>query len=153
MFVAKEFCIVTGYGVDEHDITSFDKALIMAGVGDYNLVKVSSIIPPNAKQVIDIKYPKGSVLYTAYANKTTRNDEVISSAIAAAIPINSEQVGVIMEYSCVGNKQQAIDKAKKLAIEALQRRNTSEYNVFASGIEVQGIKGVATTTFAAITLM
>ncbi len=153
MFVANNFCIVTGYGVDEHDIASFDKALIMAGAGDYNLVKVSSIVPPNAKQVLDIKYPKGSVLYTAYSTTSTRSSELISSAIAAAIPLNSDQVGVIMEYSCVGDKKHAIDTAKKLASEALLRRNISEYNVIASGIEAQGTEGVATTTFAAIILM
>lgn len=153
MFIASEFCCVAGVGVDQYNIASFDKALIEAGVGNYNLVRVSSIIPPKAKLVNQINYPKGSVLFTAYAQKSTRKDESIASAIAAAIPKRADGVGVIMEYSCVGNKQKAIQIAETLAAEGMRRRGDSEYILVSDGIEAHGQCGLTTTTFAAIVLM
>ncbi len=153
MFVAKKYCITVGSGVDEYDIASFDKALVVSGLGNYNLVRVSSIVPPNAERVNSVDYPIGSVVYTAYAMKTTKSDELIASAIAAAIPYDENKNGVIMEYSCIGNKLQAINIAKKLAADALQRRGISEYNIVADGIDAKGENGLSTTTFAAIALM
>lgn len=153
MFIARNFYISTGCGRDIHAIASFDKALLMAGMGNYNLVRVSSIIPPDAKQVDCVNYPAGSVVFTAYATINTKANELIASAIAAAIPKDPTYPGVIMEYSCKGDKKHAELVAKKLAEEALQRRNIFEYDVCAAGIEAHGVEGTVTTTFAAIALI
>lgn len=153
MFVATKYYLTSGIGVDKYDIASFDKALVMAGLADYNLVKVSSIIPPNSKQYMFVDYPKGSILYTAYSTKSTQEDIQIASAIVAAIPKDKELPGVIMEYSCVGKKDKAIDTAKELAIEAIQRRGVDKYDIIANGIDAQGKNGLVTTTLCAIALM
>lgn len=153
MFVAKEFYITTGYGIDEYEISSFDKALVASGLGDYNIVRVSSIIPPNTKQTTDINYKKGSVLFTAYSKNSTNKKELIASAVVAAIPKESNKIGVIMEYSCKSNKQIAIDTAKQLAVDAMRRRGIDKYNIIAKGIDAQGEDGIITTTFAAIALL
>ena len=153
MFVAKEFYLASGYGVDEYKIASFDKALVMAGLHNYNLVRVSSIIPPSAIQSQQINYPSGSILFTAYATYSTNRDEQIASSIVAAIPKQKNCAGVIMEYSCVGEKKQAIHIARKLAIDALQRRGISEYDLVEDGIDAKGKTGYFTTTFCAIALM
>lgn len=153
MFVAKEFYITVGYGIDEHEIASFDKALVTSGLGDYNLVRVSSIIPPNAKQTTCVNYKKGSVLFTAYSRNSTNKNELIASAIVAAIPKESNKIGVIMEYSCKNNKQIAVNTAKQLAEDAMSRRGIDKYNIIAKGIDAQGKDGIITTTFAAIALL
>lgn len=153
MFLASRFCTVSGIGRDEYDIASFDKALVESGLGDYNLVRVSSIIPPAAKYVTNIDYPKGSVLFTAYAKNSTKLEQMIASAVVAAIPHDIENVGVIMEYSCNGTKDQATSIATSLAVDALNRRGINKYDLFVKSVEAQGKHGLITTTFAAIALM
>ena len=48
----KNYTIVSGVGKGLTSLSAFDNALLNAGVGDYNLVKVSSILP--AKCIIFI---------------------------------------------------------------------------------------------------
>lgn len=153
MFVAKNFYIGTGYGKDLFEIASFDKALLMAGLSDYNLVRVSSIVPPKAEQQMSFDYPKGSVLFTAYSKNTTTREELISSAVAVGIPKNKNEIGVIMEYSCLGNKEESVSIAKKLVAEALLRRGINDFDIIANGVDAKGKKGQYTTTFAAVALL
>lgn len=152
MFVAKNFYIGTGYGKDLFEIASFDKALLMAGLSDYNLVRVSSIVPPKAEQQMSFDYPKGSVLFTAYSKNTTTREELISSAVAVGIPKNKNEIGVIMEYSCLGNKEDSVSIARKLVAEALLRRGINDFDIIANGVDAKGKNGYYTTTFAAVAL-
>jgi pyruvoyl-dependent arginine decarboxylase (PvlArgDC) len=44
-YLAKECCMSKGVGVSKKGLPSFDRALLEAGVGNYNLVRLSSILP------------------------------------------------------------------------------------------------------------
>lgn len=64
--------IVTGTGVGETELSAFDNALFNAGVANYNLIPLSSVIPPKAEIVFSKKrkeYPKeyGHKLYVVMA--------------------------------------------------------------------------------------
>lgn len=151
--MAEKYFVTSGVGVDKYEIASFDKSLYMAGLGDYNLVRVSSIIPPGAKPCTHVDYPKGSIIFAAFSKNSTACNEPIASAVVAAIPKDRNKVGVIMEYSCIGDKNQAITTASKLAIEALERRGSTEYDLVVNGIDAQGRDGIFTTTLSAIVLI
>ena len=43
----KHYRVFSGYGYDEFELVAFDKDLQNADIGDYNIVKVSSILPLN----------------------------------------------------------------------------------------------------------
>ena len=58
-----------------------------------------------------------------------------------------------MEYSCKGDKEQAILTARKLVLEALERRKIELYRLEEIGVDALGEDGVVTTTLAAIALM
>ena len=66
-----KWCIATGVGRDQRPLVAFDKALLNAGVGNYNLVKLSSILPAKAvwcdTRILRKDVPDGSLLPTAYA--------------------------------------------------------------------------------------
>ena len=48
-------------------LNAFDNALLAAGIGNVNLVKVSSIVPPDV-DIVDLpKIKPGSIVPTAYA--------------------------------------------------------------------------------------
>ena len=49
--VLERFFLTSGWGEASTELNAFDAALIKAGIGDTNLVKMSSILPPGAEEV------------------------------------------------------------------------------------------------------
>ncbi len=60
------FTTGAGAGVSAFELVSFDRALREAGFADYNLLRVSSILPPSAEHRSHVELPKGSLLPIAY---------------------------------------------------------------------------------------
>ena len=117
-------------------LNAFDNGLIAAGVGNTNLIKLSSILPPNSKQIKPFKLPLGSLIPVAYASKvSTQTDEVISAAVAVAIPKDSNLNGLIMEYSAAGHKEEIEKIVRNMAAEGMRVR----------GYAVKEIKSIAAT--------
>ena len=50
-----------GVGVSAFELVSFDRALREAGFADYNLLRVSSILPPSVALRPSVDVPKGSL--------------------------------------------------------------------------------------------
>jgi len=130
-------------------LTAFDRALQKTNISDYNLVKVSSIIPPGARESRP-DLPKGSLLPVAYGVITSdREGAFISAAVAVGFPEDPTHVGVIMEFSGYVDIREAEEIAKKMAREALLNRGSTirEIKVFSAGTEVRrptcAIAGVA----------
>ena len=99
-------------------LNAFDNALLAAGIGNANLVKVSSIIPPDV-DIVDLPQIKPGVLVpTAYACITSEvPGELISAAVGYALPDDRTRAGVIMEHH---------DKGPADAAERLVRRMLEE---------------------------
>lgn len=75
-----EISITSGVGCGATQLASFDKALNNAGISDFNLIYLSSIIPPGSK--VNITKPKirngenyGKRLYCVMARNTEINPE------------------------------------------------------------------------------
>jgi arginine decarboxylase len=99
------YTLVSGIGYSNSQINAFDAALINAGIGDLNLVKVSSIIPPGATRVNAIDIPGGSILHIAYG--VTYIDRFIHdraravAMVGVVIPNNIHNPGLIMEHAYI----------------------------------------------------
>ncbi|HOJ14407.1 MAG TPA: pyruvoyl-dependent arginine decarboxylase, partial [Deltaproteobacteria bacterium] len=52
-------------------LNAFDGALMAAGIGNTNLVKMSSICPPHTTQVDSVNLPHGALVPVAYASITS----------------------------------------------------------------------------------
>ena len=80
-----------GVGVQKEKLASFEQALRMGGIEKFNLVKVSSILPPNVKTIskdegLKILQP-GQILFVVMAeNSTKEHNRLISSSIGIAKP-------------------------------------------------------------------
>ena len=114
----EKFFLASGKGDALTPLNAFDFALLDAGIGNTNLVKVSSILPPKCEKIDSIKFPYGSIVPVAYASITSDlKGEVIAAAVAAAEPEDETSPGVIMEYSARGHKEDiekiVIDMAKR----------------------------------------
>ena len=151
MVIGKSFSMVSGLGTNRYsEIESFDLSLINAGIGDYNLVKLSSILPPRTQFRNEIELSKGEILYLAYAHKTIFSSGIVSSAIAVGIPVNPMDVGVIMETSGLQEKDIIEDYAREMVIRAMKKRNIQIEKVMSTSIQAKGKENLYTTTFAGL---
>jgi arginine decarboxylase len=80
-------------------LNAFDNALLAAGIGNINLIKVSSIVPPDV-DIVDLPRIKpGALVPTAYAAMTGETPgEVLAAAVGYALPEDRTKPGVIMEF-------------------------------------------------------
>ena len=104
-------------------LNAFDGALLSAGIGDTNLVKMSSIVPPRCQQISPVRLPPGSLVPTAYASITSDvPGELISSAVAVALPKEPHYAGLIMEYSARGSRAEIEETVRRMALEGMKLR-------------------------------
>jgi len=104
-------------------LNAFDAALLQAGIGNTNIVKMSSIVPPHCKLVAPIALPPGALVPTAYAVITSDvPGEIISAGIAVALPEDENQNGLIMEYSAKGERAKIEEIVRNMAVEGMKLR-------------------------------
>ena len=83
--VPSKFFITRNSAVSEvSDLNAFDKALISAGIGEQNLVSVSSVIPIGAERVEICEMPMGAVTHCVLAQMRGTEGETIAAGIAYA---------------------------------------------------------------------
>lgn len=147
------FHLCSSVGKGKSKLTSFDNALLVSGVANFNLVKISSILPPHLLQSDKVNLPEGSILYTAFANiSTCEKDRVISAAIAVGIPNNPNDIGVIMEFA----DNCGVDDAKRIVsdmvIEAMNNRKIKIKEILCEASEGIGDGLEYVTAFAALAM-
>ena len=120
-FVPRKAFFVTGLGSHKQRLASFEAALRDAGIAPYNLVYVSSILPPNC-QVVEkeeglAELGFGQIVYCVMAKSETREpSRLIASAIGVAVPQESNRYGYISEHHAFGESAgQAGEYAEDLA--------------------------------------
>lgn len=104
-------------------LNAFDGALLNSGIGNTNLVKMSSIIPPGALLIDPLPIPYGALVPVAYASITSSmKGQTISAAVAAAFPEDQSMPGLIMEYSATGPSEEIEQICCDMAIHGLGMR-------------------------------
>ncbi len=64
------------------DLNAFDQALIEAGIGEQNLVSVSSVLPVGIEEVEPQQLPRGAITHCVLAQERGTEGETISAGIA-----------------------------------------------------------------------
>ncbi len=104
-------------------LNAFDGALLQAGIGNTNIVKMSSSVPPHCVRVSPFALPPGALVPAADAALTSDvPGEIISAGIAVALPENEDQNGLIMEYSAKGERHQIEEIVRNMAVEGMKLR-------------------------------
>ena len=152
MKTGTRFALVKGVGIDYSSIGSFDSSLLSAGVSEYNLVKVSSILPANMIFEKNIDIDAGDVVFIAYATKTVKSSSQVAAAIAIALPKDKSQIGVIMEVTNDSDENKAIEEAIHLAKNAMNKRGFEVERVLSCGISAIGNLEEYTTVFAGVVM-
>lgn len=123
--VPKRVFLTKGVGKHKERLTSFELALRDAGIAAQNLVRVSSIFPPNCKVVpraLGLKriHP-GEVVFAVVAENSTREPHrLLAASIGLAIPADRTTYGYLSEHHSFGQDDRtAGDYAEELAAEML----------------------------------
>ena len=123
--VPKRIFFTKGVGKHKERLTSFELALRDAGIAAQNLVRVSSIFPPNCKLIArsqGLKYlHPGEVVFAVVAeNSTHEPHRLLASSIGVAIPSDRNTYGYLSEHHSFGETEDSAgDYAEELAAEML----------------------------------
>ena len=125
MYVPKKLFLTKGVGRHKKKLASFEMALRNAGIQRFNLVHVSSILPPLCKIINREEGLKellsGQIVHCVMArNETQEPGRQIAASIGIAIPSDRVNYGYLSEHKSFGeNVKQASDFAEDLAAEML----------------------------------
>jgi len=104
-------------------LNAFDNALLAAGIGNINLVKVSSILPPEVPVIELPKIKPGALVPTAYAAMTSDvPGETVAAAVGYAVPDDPAKNGVIMEFHGHATRAEAEAQIELMLEEAFRVR-------------------------------
>jgi arginine decarboxylase len=123
--VPTKLFLTKGVGKHKERLTSFELALRDAGIAAQNLVRVSSIFPPNCKLISRKEGAKylhpGEVVFAVVAETSSREPHrLLASSIGVAIPADRSTYGYLSEHHSYGETEdQAGDYAEELAAEML----------------------------------
>jgi arginine decarboxylase len=115
-------------------LNAFDNALLAAGIGNINLVRISSILPPGVHVVPLPRIRPGAIIPTAFAAQTSEvPGEVIAAAVGWARPVSPAKNGVIMEFHDKATREEAERMIVQMLEEAFRVRGESirDMQVFA----------------------
>lgn len=148
-----KFFLVSGSSEGFSLLNAFDGALLASGVGDTNLVRMSSILPPGCEEIKPppVPLPQGALVPTAYASiYSDVPGETISAAVAIGIPKDSSRAGLIMEYSARAEEKVVLEQVKKMAQKGMEvrKREMKEIMAISATYKVVTIGAV----FAAVVL-
>jgi arginine decarboxylase len=114
--------LVKGAAEGLTSLNAFDNALLEAGIGNLNLIKVSSIIPKGAKITPLPDIPPGSLTPTVYSYITSSiPGEILSACVG--IGLSDNEFGLIYEYSHRGSARTAEEIVRRMIEEGFKKRN------------------------------
>lgn len=130
-----KIAIVSGNDEGPTRLNAFDNALSDAGIGDVNLIKVSSMLAGNAEIQELPKLKPGAMVNCVLSEVTSDNPgDKITTVIGLAI---GEELGCVVE-TCGINKtsDELIEKAKEMVTYMMDKR----------GVEIKDLKIECSTT-------
>lgn len=100
----------SGRGEAENELAAFDAALLDAGVGDANLITVSSVLPRDCEVVEPWSVGNGELLPCVLSKDVGTGR--LEAAVAAAL--SDDDVGMVAEASGPGARERAEAAAREM---------------------------------------
>ena len=130
-----KFNLVAGSSEGSTLLNAFDGALLAAGAGNLNLVRVSSVLPPDAVYDESLYIPPGNLVPAAYGSiDSDESGSVISAAVGVGIP-DDGSFGMIMEVSGKFDRNVAEKQIRNMVNEAFKMRNKTLAEIKVKAIE------------------
>lgn len=125
VWVPKKLFLTKGVGRHREKLSSFELALRNAGIAEFNLVKVSSIVPPHCQVIsrkagLHLLTPGQIVLCVLSQNAANEPHRLLAASIGVALPKNRSNYGYLSEHHSFGQTERvAGDYAEDLAASML----------------------------------
>ncbi len=132
--VPKKIFFTKGVGKHKEKLQSLELALRKAGIEKCNLVRVSSIFPPNCKIVskalgIKLLQPGQIVFCVMSTNETNEPNRMISASVGLAVPAEPNHYGYLSEHHANGETDETSgDYAEDLAASMLASTQGVEFD-------------------------
>jgi arginine decarboxylase len=149
MYVPTKLFFTKGVGVHREKLSSFELALRDAQIACYNLVRVSSIYPPNCHEVSikeGLKYlSPGQIVHVVISESATAEpNRLIAASVGVAIPKDRGTFGYLSEHHSYGQTAKiSADYAEDLAAEMLATVLGVEFNPDSSWDEKREVWKIA----------
>ena len=122
VWVPEQLWLTSGVAEGETELNAFDNALLRARIGNYNLIKVSSIVPKGA--VVAETGPsiaEGAIVPAVWGKAVSATPgERIASCVG--LGLSKDSFGIIMEYAGRASADDAEREVRKMLDEAFARR-------------------------------
>ena len=124
-YVPTQIFLTKGVGKHREKLQSFEMALRHARIAPFNLVRVSSILPPHCRIIHRSRglmqlHPGQVVHCVMYDTATNEPHRLIATSVGIAVPKDPNQYGYLSEHHSNGQtEKQAGDYAEDLAAEML----------------------------------
>lgn len=117
-----KIAIVSGKDEGPTKLNAFDNALTDAGIGDVNLIKVSSMLAGNAEVENIVPLKPGSMVNCVLSTVTSdKPNDKITAAIAVAI---GEELGCVVEAQGINEDPETVrEKARYMVEYMMEKRN------------------------------
>jgi len=132
--IPNKYRVATGSSEGSLALSAFDKALLEANIGNLNLVRITSILPPLVQEDPELQPPYGALVPTAYGAFTSENPGDIISA-AVGLGFSRDHVGVIMEAAGCCPRQESEEKVQKMLEEAFASRHLTLDKTIIKGVQ------------------
>ena len=119
--IPKFMFLTKGVGTHKEQLASFESALRSAGIHRFNIVNVSSIIPPGCKLISKEEGMKmlqpGEITFAVLSKNSVQEPQrLIAASIGVAIPSKKDSYGYLSEHNSFGqSEEEAGDYAEDLA--------------------------------------
>lgn len=133
--VPRKIFFTNGVGTHKDELHSFERALRDAGIEKFNLVTVSSILPPGCKMIsrhqgLKELVPGGITFCVLSRACSSEPKRLLAASVGRAVPADQSAYGYISEYHAFGQtEKQAGDYAEDLAAAMLASTLGIDFNV------------------------
>jgi len=135
-FSTSSVLLTSGSAVGKTPLNAFDNALRNAGIADFNLIKVSSVIPPSVpvRRLMRRSIPisgEGLMVPTIYAELNSDEPGTeLAVAVGAGLPPPSQHAaGVVFVAACRGSEQTARTLVAEMVHEGMEQKGLRRHRV------------------------
>lgn len=148
-FVPRAYFLAAGAGDASSPLVAFDRALLSVGLGNINLVRLSSILAPGLPNARPAQIQTGAFVGAAYATVSSNTaGALIAAAVAVAHPMEEDRESIIMEKAGMIPAKDIESQTVEMAIQALTSRGLRLKNV--ETVRIEHVVSVVGSVFAAV---
>jgi len=146
--IPRAFFVTAGAGMDPEQANAFDRALQAAGIGECNLVEVSSILPATAQEMErqTVRLIPGEITFCVLSRADGNAGEMIGAGIGYGwLSVKDERGGVQRAYGIICEHHGHYSRAylaekireKLVRMAELRGKRLVKMDVLAESVEVE----------------